>query len=139
MLSPAERVRVKYHLGYPLLSAVPALNAGIPVSTPMLSIVDLAMNSLLPDGEPMVREQIARCDQLDQAIIDAQIRMQVSKVDGVEMREHETDLLDVEYARQAARPSDILHAPFYPFSTRYRSMQQLGLGGRVQTGMIGVA
>ena len=137
MLTDSERVRVRYHLGYPNLSAGPSLSAGVPMDSPLMTLLERAFVLLLPQAEPLVRDQISKCDQADARIVEAWDRMRASKVDGIELRADETDALEREYMRQVARLSDTLHCTIYPYSARFQALKQLG--GRIQTGMIGVS
>jgi len=137
MLSDGEKVRIRYHMGYPNLSAGPSLSAGVPLDSPLMTLLERSFVLLLPAAEPLVRELVARLDMIDGAIVDAQIRMQASKVDGIELNANETNMLEGEYMRQVARLSDTLHCTIYPFSARFKALQSLG--GKIQTGMIGVA
>ena len=134
MLSAAVQVRIRYHMGYPNLSAGPSLAAGVPIDTPYMTLLQRAFSLLLPDAEPLVLSLVDRLDAIDVRIIDAQERMQVSKADGVEMRADETDALEREYMRQVGRLSDTLGCSIYPFSERFKSMPG---SGHVQVGMIG--
>ena len=133
-LSLAERARIRYHFGYPVLSMAPTLSAGVPLSTQFMFQLDQAMNLILPEAEELVRMLLGRLDQTDEAIFQCQIRMQASKVDGVELRADEADALETEYYRQATRLADMLHAPLYPYSARFQGRN--GLVAGPQTGMV---
>lgn len=109
-------------MGYPNLSAGPSLSAGVPIDTPYMTQLQRSFELLLPSAESLVLMLVARADQLDQAIVDAQIRMQATSVDGVTLRKDETDALEREYMRQVARLSDTLGCSVHPFSERMRAM-----------------
>lgn len=136
MLSEDVKVRIKYHLGYPLIASAPGMSAGVLLATPHLTLLIWSMDHINTQAESMVLELVARCDSLDQQIVDAPIRMQASRVDGVELRADETDALEREYMRQVARLSDVLQAPIFPFSERFQSMPSRSRGpnvGNIQT------
>jgi hypothetical protein len=111
-----------------------SLAMGIPFDTQFMFVLDRAMNLILPEAEEIVRMLISRLDQTDEAIFQSQIRMQASKVDGIELRHDEADSLETEYYRQATRLADVLHAPLYPFSARFQNRNGLVTGP--QTGMV---
>jgi len=133
-LSEDEKVRVRYHLGYPMLSANPSLSLGVPIDTPLMTLLQRAFDIILPQAEPMIRRLIVICDQKDLEVSEASDRLSVAKAEGVEMRVDETDAREREYMRWVARLSDALHAPIYPFSERFQAMPSK----RGHTGMIPV-
>jgi hypothetical protein len=120
-------------MGYPNLSAGPSLSIGVPIDTPYMNLLQRAFTLLLPQAEPLVLDLVERCNQYDTAIVEAQIRMQASKVDGIELRADETDALEREYMRQVGRLSDTLGCSIYPFSERFKSMPS---AKGIQVGMI---
>jgi hypothetical protein len=132
--SLTERARIRYHFGYPITGMGASLAAGIPFDTQFMFLLDRAMNMVLPEAEETVRMLISRLDQTDEAIFQCQIRMQASKVDGIELRANEADALEDEYYRQASRLADCLHCPLYQFSARFQGRGPLKSG--VQTGMV---
>ena len=133
-LTLSEKARVRYHFGYPNTSMGASLSAGIPLDTQFAFLLDRAMNLILPEAEETVRMLIGRLDQTDEAIFQCQIRMQASKVDGIELRADEMDALENAYYGQATRLADMLHAPLYPFSARFQGRG--GVTNAPQTGMV---
>ena len=133
-LSLSEKARIRYHFGYPNTSKAPSISAGIVFYTEFNSVLEAAMTLILPEAEETVRMLISRLDQTDEAIFQGQIRMQASKVDGIELRADEADALETEYYRQATRLADMLHAPLYPYSARFQGRN--GLVAGPQTGMV---
>ena len=133
-LTLSEKARVRYHFGYPNTSMGASLSAGIPLDTQFAFLLDRAMNLILPEAEETVRMLIGRLDQTDEAIFQCQIRMQASKVDGIELRADEMDALENAYYGQATRLADMLHAPLYPFSARFQG--RTGVTSAPQTGMV---
>jgi len=133
-LSAEEKVRVRYHLGYPALSAGPSLSLGVPIDTPLMNLLQRAFDLILPEAEPMVRKVLSRCDELDDEIPASAVRLRAIKAEGVELNPNEPHALETEYMRQVARLSDLLHAPIYPFSERFQAMPSK----RSHTGMIPV-
>jgi len=136
MLSEPEKTRIRYHLGYPQLGMSPSLSIGVPIDTPMLTLLQRTFELLLPQAEDLVRMLLNRCDVKDQEVADCSIRMQASKVDGVELRKDEADALEREYMRAVARLADTLGVTIYPYSERIKSMPSSGM---TNVGMIGIS
>ena len=133
----SEKARIRYHMGYAGTAMAPSLSAGVPIPLQTMFLLESALNMVLPDAEEIVRVLVSRLDQTDEAIFQCQIRMQAESVDGIKLRANEADSLEREYLRQAARLSDVLHVPLYPFSARFANINSLVPG--IQTGMIGVS
>lgn len=135
--SATEKARIRYHLGYPNVSAHASLSAGVPLPLQPMFMVEDAMRLVLPEAEPLVRTLLARLDQTDEAIFQAQTRLQADKVDEITLRKDEPDALEREYLRQAMRLSETLHAPVYPFSARFANINAIvPQGGAPKVGMI---
>jgi hypothetical protein len=114
----------------------PSLSIGVPIDTPMLTLLQRTFELLLPQAEDLVRMLLNRCDVKDQEVADCSIRMQASKVDGVELRKDEADALEREYMRAVARLADTLGVTIYPYSERIKSMPSSGM---TNVGMIGIS
>lgn len=72
-------------------------------------------------------------DDVDEKLVEAQDFLAVDKVGSIDIRHEHTDQLEREYVRWGMRLADILGAPIYPFSQRYK-----GKVGTVQAGSIPV-
>jgi hypothetical protein len=135
--SVTEKVRIRHHMGYPNVAPAPSLSAGVPIPLQTMFLLEDAMNRVIAEAEPMVRQQVARLDTLDEDIFQSRVRMQASRVDEITLRKDEPDALEREYLRQAARLSEMLHAPLYPFAARFANINSIVPG--TQVGMIGVS
>lgn len=135
--SPTEKARIRYHMGYANTSLAASLSAGVPIPLQTMFLLESALGLVIAEGEEIVRTLVARLDQTDEAIFQCQIRMQAESVDGIHLRRDEADALEREYLRQAARLSDTLHVPLYPFAARFANINSLVPG--TQVGMIGVS
>jgi len=137
--SVTEKARIRYHLGYPNVSAMASLSAGVPLPLQPMFLVEAAMDRVLPEAEALVRTLVARLDQTDEAIFQAQLRLQAERVDEITLRKDETDALEREYLRQAMRLSETIHAPVYAFSARFANINAIvPQGSAPKVGMIGV-
>lgn len=128
-LTESDRERVRYHLGYLEVSEAAALTFGLlrPIET--LFVVETAMTNLLEISVPRVLALLGYLDTIECRLLTSQERLAASKLGDLSTRENEPDLLEREYVRWAGRLADVLGAPFYPYSNRFRStMMGGGLG-----------
>lgn len=105
-------------MGMPLLRMSPTSAGGVPLPTEMLVKVDLAMELIVPAAEPHVRWLISACDAKEQQIFHIDVRLQASKVEGIEMRADEGDQRRREYMYWVGLLCDALGVPRNPFSER---------------------
>jgi hypothetical protein len=128
-LTDVEKQEVRRYLGYLGVTLAASIQLGIPAASQPLFIVDSALNRLLPEAEPMVREHIEELKCIDEQIKDARrTRLQVSQVGEIKIRGgEELDLLYEEYDLWASRLSDILAAPINPFSELHQRVSGGGI------------
>jgi len=132
-LNDSERERTRYHLGYLSVGTAAALSFGEPRPIQTLFLVDLAMDRLLVASEDRVRRILGVMDGIEEKLIAAQDRLAADKLDELVLRKTEPEELETEYVRWGGRLADILGAPFYHYSTRYK-----GRSGGVFAGSIPV-
>lgn len=96
--SNEDKERVRYHLGYSSVSAVPAYFMGFPRATEPQWLVEVAMNNVLPEGEMRVRQIVGVMDGLEQKLVEATGRFAAKEVGEIVLRDDECDLLRNEYA-----------------------------------------
>ena len=65
MLTPEERERCRYHLGYLNITEQVALSLGFPSASQLGFILESSMNNLLPEGEPGVRRALQELDCIE--------------------------------------------------------------------------
>ena len=118
-LTPQEKERVRYHLGYPETNPAASLQFGIPRPVQTMFLVESAMNYILPEAEFRVRHIIGVMDGIEQQLVAAQPRLAATQMDELHLREDETTRLEFEYVRWGCRLADVLGAPIYAYSTRY--------------------
>jgi hypothetical protein len=116
-----EKERIRYHLGYLAVQPAASIQFGIPRPIQTLFLVETAMQNILPEAEDRVRRTLGIMDDIELKLVDAQDRLVARRLNGLELRDGEPDLLEKEYARWGARLADILGVPFYPFATRFRA------------------
>lgn len=119
-LTPQERLRCKYHLGYPAELSAASISYGIARPQQTLFLVELALNNLQVDAEDKVRQIVSVLDGIECRLIDAQERLAAKSIEQLTMRPDEPDALEREYYRWGGRLADILGVPFYAYSNRYK-------------------
>lgn len=131
-LQESEKMRVRYHMGYPLTTfgneqAAASLQYGMGVPRPTTFLLEMAIAQLLtnPESLDQVRSLVAMLDKLEQLLQCAATQMAAEKVGEVTLRgakagETHTDMLEREYRRWQGRLADALGCPVYPFNTRTR-------------------
>ena len=128
-LTAADAERVTYHLGYLEELAAPAFQLGLPRLQQTQYLVALAIPNLLEVAVPRVVNILDTLDAIECRLRGAIRRLAVESVGPVKIRKDETDALEKEYGRWAARLCDILGAPFQPLSTRFRQYLSTSGGG----------
>lgn len=124
-LSPAERARCKYHLGYPNIAAFNSIQLGFIAVSQSLFLVERAMDNLLDEAIPIFREHIMRLDEINNQIDDARSRMRASEVDEIKLNPEEVYMLRREYKAWATSLADLLGSPINAYSEKFNT----GFGG----------
>jgi replicative DNA helicase len=119
-LSPEEKDRVRYHLGYPSVTAGAAIVMGIPAQRQTAFLVEQAMNLILDVALPRVRQLLMTLDSLEEQMVCAQSNLAAEKLGEMTLRKDQIDSLEKEYQRWAMRLADVMAVPIYPFSTRFK-------------------
>lgn len=133
-LTDGEKQRIRYHLGYPALTDAASVAFGVPTMNQTNFLVESALTRLLEPSLEQVRKIVNVMDGVESKLIDAQERLAATKLEELTLRENEPDMLEAEYRRWGYRLADIVGAPIYPFSLRYKAG-----GGGGGAGMIPVS
>lgn len=136
MLDPNEKERVRYHMGYLEVQPAAALTFGIPAPIQTLFLVESAMDRILPTAEDRVRKIITIMDTIECREEGALDYLVVSRVDDIEIRPDHIEKLEEQYAKWASKLSDVLGAPLYQYSAKFKCL--FGYGGANQAGSIPV-
>lgn len=123
--SPAERARIRYHLGYPSLQAFSSIQLGMIAVSQPLFLVEKSMDNLLDEAVPIVREHVARLDKINAQLDDARGRMRASAVGEITLQTEETAMLRREYKYWAVSLADVLGCPINAYSEKFNA----GVGG----------
>lgn len=127
-LTAGEKQRIRYHLGYPSLTDAASVAFGVPTMNQTNFLVESALNRLLVEALEQVRSISTVMDGIETQLISAQGRLRAEKLEELKLRADECDALEGEYRRWGYRLADIIGAPIYPFSMRYK-----GGGGNMVT------
>jgi hypothetical protein len=131
-LTPAEKERVRYHLGYPETNPSASIQLGIPRPLQTMFLVEAALNYVMPEAEFRIRHLVAVMDGIEQQLVEAQPRLAATKLDELTLREDETTRLEYEYVRWGCRLADVLGVPIYAYSTRYMGKVGSTVAGSVR-------
>jgi hypothetical protein len=127
-LSDAEKFSILRHLGYPVTAAVASINLGFPAFTQPMWIVTQAMGLIPEAAISLVRLLVARCDETEKKMYEAQERLVAKRTDGVELNNDECDQLEREYWRWGYRLAELLGVPVYCYARRFATA---GISGTV--------
>jgi len=119
-LTPQEKERTRYHLGYLNVQLAGSVQFGLPRPIQTVFILEQAMDSLILETVPRVRAMLDTLDQIECRLIAAQGRLAASSMGELKLRDNEPDLLEKEYFRWGGRLADTLGVPFYAYSNRYK-------------------
>ena len=119
-LTDDEKARVRYHLGYPLLTTAASVQFGQPALTQTSFMVDNALSRLTEPGLNYVRSMSKTMDDIEVKLIEAQDRLAAERLEDLYLRKDEVEALENEYRRWGRRLADTIGAPIYPYSARYQ-------------------
>lgn len=126
VLTPDEKARCRRALGYPNVSSVPSQALGVPIPMQTGFLLESAMDRLLPEAVPRVRELLRRIEDIERRMMDdAPDHLAAEKLGEMTLRsakvgETYPDLLEREYRRWALRLADELSVAPYAYAERFR-------------------
>lgn len=119
-LTDDEKARVRYHLGYPLLTTAASVQFGQPALTQTSFMVDNALSRITEPGLNYIRSMVKTMDDIEVKLIEAQDRLAAERLEDLYLRKDEVDVLESEYRRWGYRLAETIGAPIYPYSKRYQ-------------------
>jgi len=120
-LSLPEKERVRYHLGYLSVQPAASIQFGLPRPQQTQFMVESAMNLLLEEAIPRVRDTLDTLDGIECRLRDGALdRLAAKRLGDLELRDGEPELLEDEYNRWAKRLADIFGVPLYPYAARFK-------------------
>lgn len=123
-----EKVRIRHHLGYLNVGAAQTFVLGTPAAVETQFLIEGAMNRVLPAAESMVRNLVARCDLVEQQVIENQELLAVTAVGEISVQEREFEKLMQRYQYHRNALANALGIYANPFDKRFEG----GLNVRVQ-------
>lgn len=118
-LTPEERARCRWHLGYPSVAAFNSIQLGMIAVSQPLFLVEKSMDNLLDEAVPLFREHLARLDGINQQLDDARGRMRAARVDEITLQPEEVSMLRREYKAWACSLADLLGCPINAYSEKF--------------------
>ena len=119
-----EKSAIRYHLGYLETEPASSLTYGQPRPIETLFLVDSALERVATTfGEDRIRRIVSTLESIECKLTEACDRLAATRLEGLELRLGEPDLLEKEYYRWAGRLADILGVPLYYYSERFRSVR----------------
>ena len=117
LLTSEERLRIRYHLGYPLLNTGTDFRLRLPYEMSLDFSVERAMEELPDAAIPKVREVLGRCEDTDSNLFAAQGNLEAMSVGSIHLNPKEMTQRGREYRRWTQRLQSILAVPFGPGAT----------------------
>lgn len=132
-LSPQDRSRVAYHLGFLSVQPAASIQFGIPRPLETVFLLELALNNIIDDGYNVANIQrlLGILDGIECRMVAAQDYLPASKLGSLEVRpDHIAALLDT-YADWAGQLASTLGVPPYPYNRRNQEAAGV-MGGNVR-------
>lgn len=102
-LTDADKARVRYHLGYPMLDSSSYVVASAVMHSDLRLILEANMNNVSADALTYVPLILTNLDTIDAQKLDALSRLQASKADVVTLNANEQGDLQTEYVKWQMR------------------------------------
>lgn len=134
-LTDVEKVKIRYHLGYPGFGRVASASGGIPVLRSPDFMVDLRLTQITDDGTlALLRFLLSECEKAEERISHSSDELSAEQVGTIKLRGSQrgqriTDLREDEHTRWAQRMADLLCVELYAFAPRF---QQSGPGTMIR-------
>ena len=119
MLSDEEKVRVRHHLGYLNVGSAGTFAMCVPAAQQALFIVDGAMDKVLPEAEPIVRDLISRLDAVEVEMTDSLENQAAKRVDEIEINDKHFEKCVQRYRWWQQTLANLLASPTNPYDQRF--------------------
>ena len=132
-LTAEEKVRIRYHMGYPLQGQVRSYFAGIPFNRQTLYLLDGAMELVEEGSLSTIRTMIGRLDKIDEQIFCASFKhMAADQLEDLKINQQYNEELRREYTYWQGRIAQCLDVPlnmdFSPIRSVDAGIRQVRLG-----------
>ena len=117
-LTLAERSNIRHHMGYINVSEVWTFVLGSPASLETTFVIEGAMNKILDEALPKVRQILTVLDAMEQQNIDDLELLSVSSLGDITVNPKELRMLEGQYDKWVAMLANIMGVPRNPFDKR---------------------
>lgn len=122
MLSDADKMRCRVHLGYMTVVVASSYAFGLPQLTETQFLLEDAMTRVMVGAEPIVVRYLDQLDKCQNKLFCSVDELFARAIDGLEPNLDQPDMLEKEYCRVAARLADLFGVMPYPYSKRFRNV-----------------
>lgn len=131
-LTAEEKVRIRYHMGYPLQGSVRSLFASVPFNRQTLYLLEGVMETIAEESLPQIRKILGYLDKTDEKIFCDQKNMQADQIEELRLNESYHPKLRREYTYWQGRLAQCLDVPlnmdFQPIRGVDAGIRQVKLG-----------
>lgn len=127
-LDDSDKVRIRSHMGYPQVRATASFALGTPAAIETSFIIELAMNEVLPEAVPLIRDLLNVLDGLELIMVQDHDLAAVNTVGEITLNQKEQSQLDSRYERWLAKLENIMGVARNPFD---KIPQRKGINARV--------
>jgi hypothetical protein len=118
MISEADQVRARSHLGYLNVNQGATFVLGIPAAVQTSFVIEAAWSKIIPAAEKLFRTYLDRLDMIEQQIVEDTEDVAVDKIDEIELRKDEFAQLIKRYQHWQGALANLLGVPPNPFDQR---------------------
>ena len=130
-LSEEDVARARYHLGYMTVAVASSFAFGIPQATEVQWLFEDAVRRILPHSECRFRQYLDHLDEIECTLFRASSELFAKRAGDLEPNLEQPDQVEREYARWAGRLADMLGVVPYPYSSRFKAVNQ-GKAGNIR-------
>lgn len=122
-LTDAEKVAVRYHLGYPSLFAAASANLGIPGVNQLNFLVEQTFSLVRPSSEDRIRRAIQELDCIEDQLSSDRRVQKLTKAGNTSFRGADGMAeLETQYLHWANSLADTMGVQINPFSLKFQRM-----------------
>lgn len=132
VLTDAEKVSVRHHMGYLNVDEVQTFAIGVPAGVETQFIIEGAMNRVNLAALPLLRRIVGILDTIEGQMIDDLELLAVTRLDTIEIDPKEQEKLTKQYNRWVNSLGNVLGVARNPFDARTYNQQGGGINAGVQ-------
>lgn len=131
-LTKEEKVRVRAHMGYGNYTSASTFSLGTPAAVETAFIIEPAMDRLLPEAEPMVREYLGRLDEILSQYAGTNENLQVDELGDIKLRSDHDKALWKRFCLWQGLLANALGVPPNPYTKTQGSVEGGGINTTVE-------